>query len=118
MNSSASDATRWRVVGDTAGLPTVSFGKRSLLWWGTIGFVIIEGWTLGICAATYLYLRSHSGPCTRSPSTCRGRDGSGGPPPGSAACANRPWDLRSSRCAIPRSALAGVPQSQYDLADG
>jgi cytochrome c oxidase subunit I+III len=27
------------------------------MWWGTIGFIIIEGTTLFICAVTYFYLR-------------------------------------------------------------
>jgi heme/copper-type cytochrome/quinol oxidase subunit 3 len=52
-----SGETQWRVVGETSGLATVSFGKRSLLWWGTLGFMVIEGWTLAVCAATYFYLR-------------------------------------------------------------
>jgi cytochrome c oxidase subunit III len=47
----------WRVTGDTARLPTVTFGKRGVLWWGTLGFMVIEGWTLVLTAATYLYLR-------------------------------------------------------------
>ena len=50
--------TRWRVVGDSAELPVVTFGHRSALWWGTIGYMVIEGWTLAICAGTYLYLRN------------------------------------------------------------
>jgi cytochrome c oxidase subunit III len=47
----------WRIAGDTAKLPTVTFGKRGVLWWGTIGFMVIEGWSLVLSAATYLYLR-------------------------------------------------------------
>src|ERR1043166_1791087 len=42
---------------DASTLPVVTFGARSLLWWGTLGFMVIEGWTLAICAGTYLYLR-------------------------------------------------------------
>jgi cytochrome c oxidase subunit III len=49
--------TWWRIVGDTAQLPTVTFGKRGVLWWGTVGFMVIEGWTLALSAAAYLYLR-------------------------------------------------------------
>jgi heme/copper-type cytochrome/quinol oxidase subunit 3 len=52
------DTTQWAVVGDTSALPRVSFGRRSLLWWGTLAFVIIEGWALAVCAATYLYVRA------------------------------------------------------------
>jgi cytochrome c oxidase subunit I+III len=45
-----------RVVGSAANLPTTTFGHRSLVWWGTIGFILIEGSTLFICAASYFYL--------------------------------------------------------------
>jgi cytochrome c oxidase subunit 3 len=41
---------------DVAGLPTTVFGPRALLWWGTLSFVAIEGTTLFICVAAYLYL--------------------------------------------------------------
>jgi cytochrome c oxidase subunit III len=46
-----------RVVADISGLPRTVFGHRSLMWWGTLGFIIIEGTTLFICAVTYFYLR-------------------------------------------------------------
>ena len=42
---------------DVSGLPDVTFGHRNLVWWGTVGFMAIEGTTLAMCAATYLYLR-------------------------------------------------------------
>lgn len=45
-----------RVVGSAADLPTTTFGHRSLVWWGTLGFILIEGSTLFICAASYFYL--------------------------------------------------------------
>jgi cytochrome c oxidase subunit III len=48
-----------RTVYDASGLPTVIFGKRSLLWWGTIGFMIIEGFTLLLMVASYFYLRTN-----------------------------------------------------------
>ena len=32
-----------RPAGDVAALPTVTFGHRSLMWWGTVGFMVIEG---------------------------------------------------------------------------
>lgn len=42
----------------TAGdLPTVTFGRRSLMWWGTLGFMVIEGWTIALLVVSYLYLR-------------------------------------------------------------
>ena len=28
---------------DAAGLPTYSFGNHSLVWWGTVGLMAIEG---------------------------------------------------------------------------
>ena len=46
-----------RAVADVSGLPRTVFGHRSQMWWGTIGFVIIEGSTLFICAIAYFYLR-------------------------------------------------------------
>ena len=46
-----------RVVADISGLPRTVFGHRSLMWWGTLGFIIIEGTTLFICAVSYFYLR-------------------------------------------------------------
>lgn len=42
---------------DVGRLPTVTFGHRSLLWWGTLGFAVIEGFTLLLMAASYFYLR-------------------------------------------------------------
>jgi heme/copper-type cytochrome/quinol oxidase subunit 3 len=46
-----------RPVTNVADLPTTTFGHRSIAWWGTIGFIVIEGTTLFICAMSYLYLR-------------------------------------------------------------
>jgi heme/copper-type cytochrome/quinol oxidase subunit 3 len=46
-----------RVVADVSQLPRTVFGQRSLMWWGTIGFIMIEGSTLFICAVSYFYLR-------------------------------------------------------------
>jgi cytochrome c oxidase subunit I+III len=41
---------------NVAALPTTVFGPRALLWWGTLSFMAIEGTTLFICVAAYLYL--------------------------------------------------------------
>jgi cytochrome c oxidase subunit 3 len=41
---------------NVATLPTTVFGPRALLWWGTLSFMVIEGTTLFICVAAYLYL--------------------------------------------------------------
>ena len=47
---------RLRSVMDLRGLPDVVFGPRDVMWWGTLGFVLIEGFTLVLCAAAYLYV--------------------------------------------------------------
>lgn len=44
---------------DVSGLTTVPFGSRSLLWWGTLGFAVIEGFTLLLMIASYFYLRTN-----------------------------------------------------------
>ncbi|HYF40153.1 MAG TPA: cytochrome c oxidase subunit 3 [Gemmatimonadales bacterium] len=46
-----------RLVADVRALPRTVFGHRALMWWGTLGFIIIEGTTLVICAVSYFYLR-------------------------------------------------------------
>lgn len=46
-------------LGDVSDLPTVTFGHRSLMWWGTLGFMVIEGWTLALVAAMYFYIRQN-----------------------------------------------------------
>src|ERR687894_2261273 len=46
-----------RAVADVSALPRTVFGHRALMWWGTLGFIIIEGITLFICAISYFYLR-------------------------------------------------------------
>lgn len=48
-----------RTVLDASALPTVIFGKRSLLWWGTLAFMVIEGFTLLLMVASYFYLRTN-----------------------------------------------------------
>jgi cytochrome c oxidase subunit III len=42
---------------DVSGLPTTTFNHRSLAWWGTLGFMAIEGTTLFIAVVAYFYLR-------------------------------------------------------------
>jgi heme/copper-type cytochrome/quinol oxidase subunit 3 len=46
-------------LGSIRELPTVTFGHRSLMWWGTLGFMVIEGWTLALIAAMYFYIRQN-----------------------------------------------------------
>lgn len=42
---------------DASGLPDVVFSSKNVNWWGTLSFMTIEGATLAVCAAAYLYLR-------------------------------------------------------------
>jgi heme/copper-type cytochrome/quinol oxidase subunit 3 len=44
---------------DVAALPTHAFSHRSLTWWGTIGFMVIEGMFFVLTAAAYFFLMSH-----------------------------------------------------------
>ncbi|HEU4563842.1 MAG TPA: hypothetical protein VFS05_04295 [Gemmatimonadaceae bacterium] len=46
-----------RAVLDVSHLPTVVFGHRSTMWWGIVCFMLIEGTTLALCAASYIYVR-------------------------------------------------------------
>lgn len=46
-------------LGDVTELPTVTFGHRSIMWWGTVGFMVIEGWTLALIVAMYFYVRQN-----------------------------------------------------------
>ena len=39
-------------------LPTVVFGHRSLIWWGTLGMMAIEGTMFAIVLSSYFYLRT------------------------------------------------------------
>ena len=48
-----------RAASSVADLPTVTFGHRSIMWWGTLGFMTIEGWTTALLVASYLYLRQN-----------------------------------------------------------
>lgn len=45
-----------RFAHDVSGLPTHAFGADSILWWGTLGFVAIEGMGFALAIATYFYL--------------------------------------------------------------
>jgi heme/copper-type cytochrome/quinol oxidase subunit 3 len=48
-----------RLTIDVSQLPTLTFGHRNLNWWGTLGFMVIEGSTLAAAAASLLYLRGN-----------------------------------------------------------
>ncbi|MGZ5179266.1 MAG: cytochrome c oxidase subunit 3 [Ramlibacter sp.] len=45
---------------DVAGLPSFAFSHHSLMWWGTLGLMAIEGTVFALAVMTYFYLRSHS----------------------------------------------------------
>jgi heme/copper-type cytochrome/quinol oxidase subunit 3 len=42
---------------DVSGLPTHAFGSRDLMWWATVGFIVIEGSMFGMLFVTWVYLR-------------------------------------------------------------
>ncbi len=42
---------------DVAALPTGAFGHHGLIWWGTVGFMVIEGSMFVIAIVVYFYLR-------------------------------------------------------------
>jgi cytochrome c oxidase subunit 3 len=41
---------------DLSHLPTYGFGTTMTMWWGTMGFVVLEGTGFALAAGTYLYL--------------------------------------------------------------
>jgi heme/copper-type cytochrome/quinol oxidase subunit 3 len=43
---------------DVSRLPTYAFGHRSLMWWGTLGIMVIEGTVFAIAIAVYFYIRT------------------------------------------------------------
>jgi cytochrome c oxidase subunit I+III len=49
-----------RKVGDVSALPQYAFGPGVLTWWGMLGMMFIEGITLVLVAASYIYLRHDS----------------------------------------------------------
>jgi cytochrome c oxidase subunit III len=60
MRSDALDLPKpLRATNDVSELPSVVFGHRSLMWWATLGFMVIEGWTLALIVAAFLYLRQN-----------------------------------------------------------
>ncbi len=52
--------TKIDVVIDLSDLPISAMGPRSLLWWGTFGFMLIEGMGFLLAAGAYLYLRGQA----------------------------------------------------------
>jgi cytochrome c oxidase subunit 3 len=50
---------RPRVVMDVSELPDLCFGPRDIMWWGTMGFVLIEGFTMVLCWVVLVYLHQN-----------------------------------------------------------
>lgn len=42
---------------DVSGLAPGAFGHRSILWWGTMGLIVIEGMVFVLAIAAYFYIR-------------------------------------------------------------
>ena len=42
---------------DVSGLPDHAYGQRSILWWATLGFCLIEGTAFALALVSYFYLR-------------------------------------------------------------
>jgi cytochrome c oxidase subunit 3 len=51
---------RERAVIDVSGLPGYAFGHRSVMWWGTLGFMATEATAFALAAFAYFYLRHKS----------------------------------------------------------
>jgi len=45
---------------DVAALPPGAFGSRSLMWWGTLGIVLIEGMAFALAIGAYFFLKTRS----------------------------------------------------------
>jgi cytochrome c oxidase subunit 3 len=44
------------IVGDVSGLPRSAVGPAGVVWWGTFGFMLLEGSGFVLAAGAYLYL--------------------------------------------------------------
>jgi heme/copper-type cytochrome/quinol oxidase subunit 3 len=53
-------ARDFEIVGTLADLPDSATGPRHLVWWGNIGFMVIEGTGFALAAAIYLYLMTQA----------------------------------------------------------
>lgn len=49
-----------QIVGDTADLPNAEVGPRSVVWWGTLGFMLLEGTGFVLAAGAYFYLAAQA----------------------------------------------------------
>ncbi len=48
------------IVADLSSLPASAGGPRHLVWWGNLGFMLIEGTGFALAAAVYLYLMTQA----------------------------------------------------------
>jgi cytochrome c oxidase subunit I+III len=53
---------RTRIVGAVSQLPDHAFGYRTLIWWGVVGFMVIEGTAFILGAGSYFFLMNHTTP--------------------------------------------------------
>lgn len=53
-------STESRIVLDVSALPHYAFGHRSVISWGTWGFMVVEGMAFALLLASYFYLQSRS----------------------------------------------------------
>ena len=49
-----------RPVLDVSHLPGFAFHHRSIVWWGTVGMIVIEGMMFALLITSYLYLKGRS----------------------------------------------------------
>ena len=56
-----------RIVGDLSPLPDTAFGHRTLIWWGVLGFILIEGGGFALGGGSYLFLIGHTKPWPPGP---------------------------------------------------
>jgi heme/copper-type cytochrome/quinol oxidase subunit 3 len=45
---------------DVSSLPSYAFGHRSLMWWATLGVVLIEGTVFALAIVAYFYIRTRN----------------------------------------------------------
>jgi cytochrome c oxidase subunit 3 len=51
---------RKRIVGDVSSLPDGAMGAANVVWWGNLGFMLIEGTAFALAIGAYFYLQSQS----------------------------------------------------------
>ena len=54
--SAAQFTTRRMTIVDARALPSYAFGHQSLMWWGTVGLMAIEGSVFALAAVIYFYV--------------------------------------------------------------